>query len=277
MQSGSTELAVVVGRDADQVRAAVAPFVPGAETYLQADRLGTGHAVLAARAAIEKGFDDILVVFGDTPLIEADDLIAARARLATGAAVVVMGFRTDDPSGYGRLIERDGYLAAIVEEKDATDDQKSITFCNGGLMAIAGKHALALLDAVTNDNAKGEYYLTDIVEIAYKQQLGTATHEAAFESLLGINNRVELAEAEAIWQARRRRAVMLGGVTLIAPETVFLSWDTEIGADTVVEPNVVFGPGVRVEGGARIYGFSHIEGAEIATGASIGPFARLRP
>ncbi len=188
------------------------------------------HAVLAARAAIARGYDDILVMFGDTPLIEAEPLLAARKKLAEGAAVVVVGFRPANPAGYGRLIEKDGKLVAIREDKDASEAEKKIDFCNGGLMAIAGSHALALLDAVGNDNAKGEYYLTDIVEIAHAAGLDVVATEASSESVLGINNRAELAEAEAIWQRRRRRAMMLSGVTLIAPETVYFSHDTEIGA-----------------------------------------------
>ncbi|MFP1632775.1 bifunctional UDP-N-acetylglucosamine diphosphorylase/glucosamine-1-phosphate N-acetyltransferase GlmU [Zhengella sp. ZM62] len=276
-RSGAGEVALVVGRDADSVRAAVAPFAPNAETYLQAERLGTAHAVLAARAALEKGHDDVLVMFGDTPLIDPADLTAARQKLADGAHVVVMGFRAADPAGYGRLIVDNGELVAIREDRDASDTERAIDFCNGGLMAISGAYALALLDAVGNDNAKGEYYLTDIVAIAREQGLSVVATEVAFESVLGINNRVELAEAERIWQQRRRRQAMLDGVTLQAPDTVFFCWDTEIAAETVIEPNVVFGPGVTITGPAVIHAFSHLEGADIGAGASVGPFARLRP
>jgi bifunctional UDP-N-acetylglucosamine pyrophosphorylase/glucosamine-1-phosphate N-acetyltransferase len=259
------------------MREAAAKFAPQAETFVQEKRLGTAHAVLAARAAIERGHDDILVMFGDTPLIDPGALTVARLKLAEGAAVVVIGFRTDNPTGYGRLIEKGGKLVAIREEKDASAEERAITFCNGGLMAIAGKHALALLDAVGNANAKGEYYLTDIVEIAGRNGLEVVATEATFENALGINNRAELAEAEAIWQKRRRQEAMLSGVALIAPETVYFSHDTEIGADTVVEPNVWFGPGVTVESGATIHAFSHLEGATVASGCEVGPFARLRP
>ena len=188
--SGSKSVAVVVGRDADKVRAAAATFAGSAQTFLQAERLGTAHAVLAARQAIAEGHDDILVVFGDTPLISADDLLAARARLADGAAVVVMGFRTDKPAGYGRLIEKDGQLVAIREEKEASAEERRITFCNGGLMAIDGKLALSLLDAVGNANAKGEYYLTDIVEIARAQNLPVVAVEVAYDAVLGVNTRL---------------------------------------------------------------------------------------
>ena len=275
--AGGSDVAIVVGSGGDAVRRAVTPFAPGAETFEQVERLGTAHAVLAARAAIARGYDDVLVMFGDTPLIAPAPLAAARRLVADGNAVAVIGFRTDSPSGYGRLIETDGRLVAIREDKDCSPEERKITFCNGGLMAIDGRQALALLDAVGNANAKGEYYLTDIVEIANARGLRVGATEADYENVLGINNRAELAEAEAIWQKHARREAMLSGVTMIAPETVFLSHDTEIGADTIVEPNVVFGPGARIASGVTIHAFSHIEGATVATGASVGPFARLRP
>jgi bifunctional UDP-N-acetylglucosamine pyrophosphorylase/glucosamine-1-phosphate N-acetyltransferase len=276
-ESAGGEIALVIGHGADQLRAAAQSFAPDAKTFVQEKRLGTAHAVLAAREAIAKGHDDILVMFGDTPLLEPDALLQARAELAKGAAVVVVGFRTDEPAGYGRLIEENGALVAIREEKDCSEAEKKIGFCNGGLMAIAGEHALALLDAVENANAKGEFYLPDIVGIARRQGLQVVAIEASFENALGINNRAELAEAEAIWQRRRRRAMMLAGVTLIAPETVFFSHDTEVGAETIVEPSVFFGPGVKVAAGAKIHAFSHLEGATVGEGCDVGPFARLRP
>lgn len=275
--AGAGDLALVVGHGGEKLRAAAEGFAPEAEIFEQKERLGTAHAVLAARPAIERGHDDVLVMFGDTPLIDADALTMARIRLAEGAAVVVLGFRTDNPAGYGRLIERDGRLVAIREDKDASEEERRITFCNSGLMAIAGAHALELLEAVGNANAKGEYYLTDIVEIAGRKGLAVVATEASFENALGINNRAELAEAEAIWQKRRRRDFMMAGVTLIAPDTVFFSHDTLIEADALVEPNVWFGPGVHVASGATIRAFSHLEGAKVACGAEVGPFARLRP
>jgi bifunctional UDP-N-acetylglucosamine pyrophosphorylase/glucosamine-1-phosphate N-acetyltransferase len=275
--AAGAHVAIVVGREAEAVREAVRPFAPDAETFVQSERLGTAHAVLTAKPAIERGYDDVMVMFGDTPLVEAKALAELRGGLATGADVVVMGFRAPDPTGYGRLIEKDGALVAIREERDCSGEERKITFCNGGLMAISGTRALELLDAVGNDNAKSEYYLTDIVGIAAAKGLKVAATEAPYESILGINNRAELAEAEAIWQRRKRRELMLAGVSMPAPETVFLSHDTEIGEDAVVEPHVVFAPGVKVAGGARIRSFSHLEGATVASGAEIGPFARLRP
>ncbi|MEI5679586.1 MULTISPECIES: bifunctional UDP-N-acetylglucosamine diphosphorylase/glucosamine-1-phosphate N-acetyltransferase GlmU [unclassified Mesorhizobium] len=275
--AGAGDLALVVGFGAEQMREAAASFAPGNETFVQEERLGTAHAVLAARKAIARGYDDILVLFGDTPLLEADSLSAARTKLGEGAAVVVIGFRPPNPSGYGRLIEKNGKLVAIREDKDCSDEERKIGFCNAGIMAISGAHALKLLDAVGNKNAKGEYYLTDIVEIADAAGLAVTATEASFESVLGINNRAELAEAESIWQKRKRREMMLSGVTMIAPETVFFSHDTEIGAETIIEPSVFFGPGVKVASNAKIHAFSHIEGALIGPSADVGPFARLRP
>lgn len=275
--AGVSDVALVIGSGADAVREMAKRHAPSAKIFVQEERLGTAHAALQARQAIEAGYDDLLILFGDTPLIEPETLARMRARLAEGAGIVVMGFRTDRPSGYGRLIEKDGRLAAIREEKDCSEAERRITFCNGGIVAVDGRRALGLLDAVGNGNAKGEYYLTDIVAIARAQGLDVVAIEAAVENALGINNRAELAEAEAIWQQRKRRELMLSGVTMLAPETVFLSFDTEIGTDAVIGQNVVFGPGVTVSAGAVVHAFSHLEGAHVAAGASIGPFARLRP
>ena len=275
--TGKSDVALVVGRGAEDVCGAVEKIAGPVSSFEQTERLGTAHAVLAAREAIANGYDDLLIVFGDTPLIEAQSLQAARARLADGADIVVIGFRPASPHGYGRLIEDGDQLVAIVEEKEATDAQKQIGFCNGGLMAVRGNHALALLDAVGNDNAKGEYYLTDIVVIAHDKGLNVTAIEVPVDNVIGINNRAELAEAEAIWQNRKRREMMLAGVTLIAPETVFFSHDTLVEADVIIEPNVFFGPGVHVATGALIHSFSHMEGANVGPSAEIGPFARLRP
>ncbi|WP_421521797.1 bifunctional UDP-N-acetylglucosamine diphosphorylase/glucosamine-1-phosphate N-acetyltransferase GlmU [Ochrobactrum quorumnocens] len=275
--TGKSDVALVVGRGADKVQAAVEKVADAVSSFEQAERLGTAHAVLAAREAIARGYDDLLIVFGDTPLIEAQSLQAARNKLAEGSDVVVIGFRPASPQGYGRLIEENGKLVAIVEEKEATDAQKKIGFCNGGLMAVHGAHALALLDAVDNKNAKSEYYLTDIVGLAHEKGLNVTALEVPVENVIGINNRAELAEAESIWQNRKRQDIMLAGATLIAPETVFFSHDTLIEADVIIEPNVFFGPKVRVASGALIHAFSHIEGANIGEKAEIGPFARLRP
>ena len=272
-----SDVALVVGRDADAVSAAAATDEVAVTSFLQKERLGTAHAVLAAREAIAKGYDDVLVVFGDTPLITAAPLKAARDGLAAGNDVVVIGFQATDPTGYGRLIVKDGALVAIREHRDASDEERRITYCNGGLMAIDGRKALDLLNRIGNANAKGEYYLTDLVEIARSLDGRAIAVEAPEEELTGCNTRAELAYIERLWQQRRRHELMLAGVSMTAPETVFLSWDTTLAQDVLLEPNVVFGPGVRVESGAVIHAFSHLEGAHVRAGATVGPFARLRP
>ncbi|MGF6177038.1 bifunctional UDP-N-acetylglucosamine diphosphorylase/glucosamine-1-phosphate N-acetyltransferase GlmU [Ensifer sp. 4252] len=272
-----SDVALVVGRDAEAVSSVAGIEGVSIASFLQKERLGTGHAVLAAREAISKGFDDILVVFGDTPLITPEPLKTARDGLAAGNDVVVIGFEAADPSGYGRLIVEDGALIAIREHKDATEEERRITYCNGGLMAINGRKALDLLDRIGNANVKGEYYLTDLVEIVRAIGGRAIAVEAPEEELTGCNTRAELAYIERLWQQRRRHELMLSGVSMIAPETVFLAWDTELQQDVLIEPNVVFGPGVRVESGAIIHAFSHVEGATVRAGATVGPYARLRP
>lgn len=276
-RAGISDVALVVGRDAEAVEKAAAVDDLRVSSFIQKERLGTGHAVLAAREAIARGYDDILVAYGDVPLITDGPFAAARAAVAEGHDVAVIGFHTDEPTGYGRLLVENGELVAIREEKDATDAERAVTWCNSGLMAIDGRKALALLERIGNDNAKREFYLTDIVEVARSLGGRTVAVDASEEELSGCNNRAELAHIERLWQQRRRREIMLSGVTMIAPETVFLSYDTEVGQDAVIEPNVVFGPGVTVEGGAVIHAFSHVEGAHVSAGATVGPFARLRP
>ena len=274
---GKSDIAVVVGRGADEVSSAVKEFSKTANIYLQKERLGTAHAVLSAREMLSKNYDDVLIVFGDTPLIEAKSLERARDELAHGADIVVMGFITENPSGYGRLIEKDGKLQAIIEEKDATTEQKKIKFCNGGVMALNGKLALSLLEQIKNENAKKEYYLTDIVKIGVSRELEVKAISIPFENVIGVNTRFELSEAEALWQKRKARELMLSGVTMLRPETVYFSYDTAIDGDVIIEPNVFFGPNVKVETGVIIHGFSHLEGAIVKAQSEIGPYARLRP
>ena len=276
-EAGGEAQAVVVGRDAEQVDAEARRHAGNVTIAEQKERLGTGHAVLAARHAIAEGYDDVLVLFGDTPLITAQSLQPLRAALADGAAVAVMGFRTDAPDGYGRLVEEGSELVAIREHKDASEAERKITFCNGGIMGLSGKEALNLLEAIGNDNAKGEYYLTDCVAIARERGLKVVATEADEEELIGINDRSELARVEALWQARKRMEMMAAGVSLQAPGSVHFSFDTEIGADSRIEPDVWFGPGVSIGENVHVRAFSHIEGAEIGDHAVIGPFARLRP
>jgi len=275
---------IVLGRDSDSVARAVAPL----PSVIQSSPRGTGDAVRAARPALAAGLGDIadiVVLFGDTPLLRPETIAAlldARRR-APAAAVAVAGMLPSDPGPYGRLVldpgrvDGDGAFLRIVEAKDASPDERAIGLCNGGIMAIDARHAFDLVDRIGNDNAKREFYLTDIVAIARAQGLLCRVAELPAEELLGVNTRAELAVAEALMQDRLRRRAMDGGATLIAPETVFLCADTRLGRDVVVEPNVVFGPGVRVADNVLIRSFSHLEGATIAAGAIIGPFARLRP
>ncbi len=276
-ETGVDRVAVVIGAGAEAVAAAVAP-VP---TVVQDPPLGTAHAVLAAREFLA-GFDgDVLVLFGDTPLLTADTIrhMLEMLRSPAGPAVVVLGFRPDDTAEYGRLVtDADGRLLAIVEHRDADGETRRIGFCNAGIMAADGRHLLSLLDEVGNDNAKGEYSITDIVAIARSRGLDCAVTEAAdADEVMGVNARSELAVAERVLQQRLRARAMADGATLIDPDSVWFCHDTRLGRDVVIGPQVVFGPGVTVGDGVTIEAFCHIEGAGIADHAAIGPFARLRP
>jgi bifunctional UDP-N-acetylglucosamine pyrophosphorylase / glucosamine-1-phosphate N-acetyltransferase len=276
-QSGVTATAVVIGPGQDAVAAEAGHVLPNAATFIQRDRRGTAHAVLAAKPAIDGGADDILIVYGDTPLIRPATLARLRAPLAGGAALAVLGFRPADPSGYGRLVMKGDELVAIREETDASASERAIALCNGGLMALAGNSALAILERIGDDNRKHEFYLTDAVEIARGMKLRAVAVEVEEDDVRGINTKSQLADVETVAQQRLRRAALDSGVTLIAPETVFLSSDTKFGRDVVVEPYVIFGEKVTVEDGAVIHSFSHLAGAHVGKGVSVGPFARLRP
>jgi bifunctional UDP-N-acetylglucosamine pyrophosphorylase/glucosamine-1-phosphate N-acetyltransferase len=276
-EAGATEAAVVIGPGQDAVGMAAQRVLPGAGIFVQAERRGTAHAVLAAREAMERGFDDVVVVFGDTPLIRPQTLLRLREPLAGGAAVVVLGFRPQDPAGYGRLLMQGHDLVAVREEKDASAQERGVGLCNAGLMAFSGAHVLAILGRIGDTNTKREYYLTDAVEIARSMGHTVAIVEAEEEEVRGINTKAQLAEAEAELQRRLRAAALENGVTMRAPETVYLASDTKLAVNVEVEPFVVFGPGVVVEEGAVIHSFSRLEHAHIGPGASVGPFARLRP
>ncbi|HEY1981649.1 MAG TPA: bifunctional UDP-N-acetylglucosamine diphosphorylase/glucosamine-1-phosphate N-acetyltransferase GlmU [Xanthobacteraceae bacterium] len=275
--AGVGTVSVVIGPEQDEVAAEALRILPDAAIAVQQERRGTAHAVLAAKTAIERQPDDILIVYGDTPLISPATLTRLRAPLADGSAIAVLGFRPADPSGYGRLIMAADELAAIREEADASPSERAIGFCNGGIMALAGKSALAILERIGNDNRKGEFYLTDAVEIARDMKLRAAAIEVEEDEVRGINTKAQLAEAEAVAQARLRQTALEAGVTLVAPETVFLAADTKLGRDVVIEPYVFFGPKVTVEDGAVIHSFSHLAGAHVGKDVSVGPFARLRP
>jgi bifunctional UDP-N-acetylglucosamine pyrophosphorylase/glucosamine-1-phosphate N-acetyltransferase len=267
---------VVVGSGREQVEPLVAEH--GGVVVVQEPQQGTAHAVQQAEAALA-GFDgDVLILYADVPFVSTQTMGLMLARLAETPGAVVLAFRPSDPKHYGRILaEPDGGIVKMVEYKDATEEERALDLCNSGLMAARSADLWPLLARVGNDNAAGEYYLPDIVMIAASEGRASAVIEVPPAEVEGINSRAELAAQEAAWQARRRDAMMADGVSLVAPETVWLAWDTKIGRDTVIEPNVVFGPGVTIGQGVRIRAFSHIEGATVAAGAEIGPYARLRP
>ena len=267
---------VVAGHGAEAVEQAAARFDEGIVTVRQPSQDGTGHAVQQAREALQGFSGDVIVLYGDTPFIQPETLeamLAARAR----ADVVVLGFEAGDPGRYGRLVTKGDSLERIVEFKDADEATRAITLCNSGVIAADRETLFDLLDRVTNDNASGEYYLTDIVGLARDAGLSAEVVRCDEAETLGINTRAELASAEAAFQSRIRAEAMDDGVTLLAPETVIFARDTVVGRDTVIEPNVVFGPGVTIESGAKIRAFCHLEGCHVSRGATVGPFARLRP
>lgn len=266
---------VVVGAGREQVEAAVVGL--GVSIAVQDRQMGTGHAVAQAHDALAGFAGDVLILYGDVPLVSAATMKAMIDRLNRGdePRAVVLGFRPDDAAAYGRIIaDGQGVIEKMVEFKDATDAERAVTLCNSGLMAVRSTDLFVLLDRIGNDNAAGEYYLPDIVMLP---GAASAVIETDPLEVAGVNSRIELAGVEAAWQAQRRLAAMRDGVTLVAPETVFFAHDTVIGRDVVVEPNVVFGPGVTIEDDVVIHAFSHIEGAVVRQGAEVGPYARLRP
>ncbi|MBL3560400.1 bifunctional UDP-N-acetylglucosamine diphosphorylase/glucosamine-1-phosphate N-acetyltransferase GlmU [Rhodovulum sulfidophilum] len=267
---------VVTGHQAEAVRAAALDIDPEVAVAEQTERLGTGHAVAQARPALEGFSGDAIVLYGDTPFIRPGTLeamAAARAR----HAVVVLGFHAADPKRYGRLVMAGETLDRIVEYNDATEDERALTLCNSGVIAADCATLFELIGALSNDNAAGEYYLTDVVGLARARGLSAGVVICDEAETLGVNSRTDLAAAEAAFQARARARALENGVTLVAPETVFFAFDTVIGRDAVIEPNVIFGPDVTVESGARIRAFSYLEGCHVSRGAVVGPFARLRP
>jgi len=273
---------LVVGSGREQVETAMAGR--DVELVLQEPQLGTGHAVSAATGSLASDIDDVIILYGDTPFLEAatlERLISERRKpLEDGEspAIVVLGFRPADPGDYGRLVvDAHGRLDRIVEARDASESERALDLCNSGVMAVEARRLASLLARVRNDNAKGEYYLTDIVHLARAEGRQAVVVEATEAQLLGVNSRQDLAAAEAVFQRRARERAMDEGVGLVAPETVFFSFDTRLAPDVEVEPHVVFCPGVTVESGAVIRSFSHLEGAHVASGAVIGPYARIRP
>jgi bifunctional UDP-N-acetylglucosamine pyrophosphorylase / glucosamine-1-phosphate N-acetyltransferase len=272
-----TSLAVVVGPDHQAVIDEARRYRGDVETFVQRDRKGTAHAVLAAREALARGTDDLIIAFGDTPLISATTFERLRGALKQGASLAVLGFEAADPTGYGRLLVENGRLIAIREQADASPAERAVTLCNAGVMAFDGRRALSIIEKIGNANSKREYYLTDAVAIVRDLGLEAVVIKTSEDEVRGINTKAQLAEAEQVMQARLRKAALDAGVTLIAPETVYLAADTTFGKDVTIEPFVVIGPGVSIADGAVIHSFSHIVQASIGKNVSIGPYARLRP
>ncbi|KQT51261.1 bifunctional N-acetylglucosamine-1-phosphate uridyltransferase/glucosamine-1-phosphate acetyltransferase [Devosia sp. Leaf420] len=273
--AGST-IAVVVGPNHEAVEAAVTRFEASAHISKQVDRLGTGHAVQQARAAYEAAQGHVLVLYADNPLITGETIARIVEKLDGGADMVVVGFRPENPTGYGRLLTKDGQIFAIREHKDATEEERQIGLCNSGIMGFRGEVLRSVIDRIENKNAKGEYYLTDAVELAAGDARRVDFIEADAAELVGVDNRLKLAEAEATFQEFKRNEAMENGVTLRDPKSVWFSWDTELGRDVTVFPNVVFGPGVKIADNVEIRAFCDIEDVVIGEGSSIGPFARIR-
>ncbi|WP_299171411.1 bifunctional UDP-N-acetylglucosamine diphosphorylase/glucosamine-1-phosphate N-acetyltransferase GlmU [uncultured Brevundimonas sp.] len=270
---GCQRIVVVVGTHSPEVRAHVVRRLGEDAVAIQDPPLGTGHAVRAAEQILA-GFDgEVVVTYGDVPLLKAADI----EPVFNTDGVTVIGFQARDPGAYGRLILEGETLVAITEAKEASAEVLAVTACNSGVMAAPAALLFSLLADVTNDNAKGEYYLTDVVELARKAGHSTRAVFAAEDSVMGVNAQAELAQAEALFQKVQRETFMAAGVTMAAPDTVHFAWDTQVGGGTVIEPFVVFGPGAVIEGGARIRSFSHVEGARVSSGAEVGPYARLRP
>jgi bifunctional UDP-N-acetylglucosamine pyrophosphorylase/glucosamine-1-phosphate N-acetyltransferase len=270
------EIVVVVGPDMDAVWTEARSVFPAARQAIQVDRLGTGHAVSMARQALEGFSGTVVVLYGDVPLISAESLL--KLTEITGKGMAVLGFEAGDPHGYGRLVQDvEGRIIKIREELDASPAERAIRLCNSGIIAIESGLLWSLLPKLSNANAKGEFYLTDLVELAAAAGAPCMLAVCPEVEVAGVNDRMQLAGIEATLQQVYRRRHMLNGCTLVAPDTVFFSADTVIGQDVVIEPHVVFGPGVVIGNGVEILSFSHIEGATVASGARIGPYARLRP
>jgi bifunctional UDP-N-acetylglucosamine pyrophosphorylase / glucosamine-1-phosphate N-acetyltransferase len=274
---GCGRIVVVVGAHSHEVGEHVRGRLGEAATAVQDPPLGTAHAVLAAREAIGDFDGDVLITTGDAPLLTAEAITPLFAARAAGADVAVLGFHAADPTGYGRLVLKGDAVERNVEHKEASAEELAIDACNAGVYVVGARLLFGLLAEVGNANAKGEYYLPDIIAGARKWGMSVRAAFAPEEAVMGVNSQIELAAAEAAFQRGRRAALMAEGVTMTAPETVFLSFDTRIAGGAQIEPNVVFGPGVTVEAGAVIRAFSHLEGASVRPGAIVGPYARLRP
>ncbi len=276
--AGAMETVLVTAPDHEDVRAEALNHVPALRSAVQVRQLGTADAVKAARAEIASREAPVIVLYGDTPLLRSETIERVVAGTDNGTDIVVLGFDAADPTGYGRLLtDADGHIEAIREELEASPSERAVTLCNSGVIAFRSAALLDLLDDIGNDNAKGEYYLTDVIEIARSKGLASSVVECSEDEVMGVNSRAQLAQAEALMQHRLRLKVMAEGATLVSPETVYLSADTAIAEDVTIEPHVFIGPGVSIARDAVIRAFSHLEGAAVGERASIGPYARLRP
>ena len=275
--AGATAISVVVGPGQTAIEAEVTRHTASASFATQGERLGTAHAVREARRSFETADGNVIVLYADNPLVTTATVASIAARLDAGADIVVVGYTPDDPTNLGRLLTENGRLVAIREHRDATDEERRISLCNSGIMGFRADALRAVIDRIGNSNAKGEFYLTDAVELANADGRKVEFIEAGQNEVIGVDDRSRLARAEALFQELRRNDFMRAGVTLKDPSSVYFSYDTEIAEDVLIEPHVVMGPGVKIERGAVIHAFSHIEGAHVGPGATVGPFARLRP
>lgn len=275
--AGASTIAMITGPGHEAVQAAMAEIDSETVFFEQTERKGTAHAASMARPAFAGAKGYIAVVYGDHPLLRGEDFNRVTQRLDAGLDAAILGFEPADPTGYGRFITDGEKLLAIREHKDASEDERKIGLCNACILAFRAEVFQALIDKVGTNNAQGEYYLTDLVELANQAGHSVGYALAPENNVMGVNDRAQLARAEAVFQELRRKDFMRSGVTLHDPASVYFSFDTEIAADVEIEPHVVFGPGVRIEKGAVIHAFSHIEGAHIGADVSVGPFARLRP
>jgi bifunctional UDP-N-acetylglucosamine pyrophosphorylase/glucosamine-1-phosphate N-acetyltransferase len=271
------KIIVVTGHDATIIENEVSKTEPQAAFAYQNQQNGTGHAVTCASKLLKDFTGNIIILYGDVPFISPETLAKMVSERQNGADIVVLGFQSENPGKYGRLIFEKGELTDIIEAKDATESQLNINLCNSGVISADANQLFELLLEVTDDNASKEYYLTDIVGLAHRKGLSIKVFFCDETETIGVNTRSELAIAEDLFQKQARNRALETGVTLVQPETTYFAFDTVIGRDSCIGPNVVFGPGVSIESGVEVFAFCHLEGCHISRGAKVGPFARLRP
>jgi bifunctional UDP-N-acetylglucosamine pyrophosphorylase/glucosamine-1-phosphate N-acetyltransferase len=276
LEAGAGQVAIVTGPGHDAVRNETARLAPGARFFEQAERKGTAHAASMARELFEQADGYVAVTYADHPLLRAANFAGVLARLDAGMDAAVLGFEAADPTGYGRLLTDGDRLLAIREHKDASEAERRIELCNACILAFRAPVFRELIDKVRPNNSQGEYYLTDLVELANAAGYKVGYSVSPETQVLGVNDRAQLARAERLFQDVRRDDFMKAGVTLKDPATVYFSWDTEIGEDVTIEPNVVIGPGVKIADGVQVRSFSYLEGVTIGAESSVGPFTRVR-